>query len=220
MKWADLRYFCIINPLFQLWIIPPELDDMQKTMLKIMRTTFGSSLLSLTLLFALGSLSQTQAQPVGGKKFERDFSKTKQLFVEITTDEGVMKLELFPKNAPNTVANFEHLVKSGFYKGLIFHRIIEGFMAQGGDPKGDGTGGPGWTIPDEIDPKLQHEPGSLSMANAGPNTAGSQFFICHVAQPHLNGRHAIFGKLVSGFDVLTRLERGDPILDAKMIEIQ
>ncbi len=92
-------------------------------------------------------------------------------------------------------------------------------MAQGGDPNGDGTGGPGWKLDDERN-NLKHEAGSVSMANAGPNTGGSQFFICHMPQTHLDGRHTIFGKLVSGFDVLTRLERGDPIQELKITEVK
>jgi peptidyl-prolyl cis-trans isomerase B (cyclophilin B) len=192
-----------------------------KTILARLMTGIRPVFASMGLALLLGGLATPSDAATGnGKRFTRDFSKTKQLFVEITTHEGVMKLELFFKAAPNTVANFESLVKSGFYKGLTFHRIIEGFMAQGGDPAGDGTGGPGYTIDDEIDMKVKHEAGTLSMANAGPNTGGSQFFICHMPQPHLDGRHAIFGKLVTGFDVLTRLDRGDPIVDAKIIEIE
>jgi peptidyl-prolyl cis-trans isomerase B (cyclophilin B) len=131
-----------------------------------------------------------------------------------------MKFELLFKDAPNTVANFVHLADSGFYNGLTFHRVIQGFMIQGGDPKGDGTGSAGWTIADEISPNLTHEVGTLSMANAGPNTGGTQFFICHAAQSHLNGRHAVFGKMLSGFDVATRVEKGDPILSVKITEIK
>jgi len=176
--------------------------------------------LALSLVLT-GTLFSAPALAVGmGKTYKRDFSQTKQMFATIKTHEGDMKLELFFKEAPNTVANFEALAKSGFYNGLSFHRIIEGFMAQGGDPKGDGTGGPGWTIDDEIDMNLHHEAGTLSMANAGPNTGGSQFFICHMPQPHLDGRHAIFGKLVSGFDVLTRLEKGDPMISVTITEIK
>jgi peptidyl-prolyl cis-trans isomerase B (cyclophilin B) len=153
-----------------------------------------------------------------GKQFNRDYSKTKQIFAEIQTHEGAIKVELYFKEAPNTVANFVHLAETGFYKGLTFHRVIAGFMTQGGDPNGDGTGGPGYNIDDERN-NLKHEAGTLSMANAGPNTAGSQFFICHMPQPHLDGRHTIFGKVISGFDALTRIERGDPILDLKITEI-
>jgi peptidyl-prolyl cis-trans isomerase B (cyclophilin B) len=152
------------------------------------------------------------------RAFKKDYSKTEKITVEIKVHEGTMKFDLNFKSAPNTVANFVHLVDSGYYKGTAFHRVIQGFMIQGGDPKGDGTGGPGYSIADEIDPKLKHETGTLSMANAGANTGGSQFFICHVAQPHLDGRHAIFGKMTSGFDVLTRVEKGDPILGIKITE--
>jgi len=153
-----------------------------------------------------------------GRVFDKDYSKTEKITAEIKVHEGVMTFELYFRQAPNTVANFTHLVDSGFYEGTTFHRVIQGFMAQGGDPKGDGTGGPGYTIADEIDPALKHETGTLSMANAGPNTGGSQFFICHTPQAHLNGRHAVFGKMVSGFDVLARIEKGDPILGIKITE--
>ena len=173
-------------------------------------------LITLSALVCLAAFSQASAQ---GRNYKRDYTGIKQIFVDIKTHEGDMKLELYFKQAPNTVANFTHLVDSGFYKGLPFHRIIEGFMAQGGDPNGDGTGGPAWKIDDEHN-DLKHEAGTLSMANAGPNTAGSQFFICHMPQPHLDGRHTIFGKLISGFDVLTRIERGDPMLDIKITEVK
>lgn len=173
----------------------------------------------LTVVLAAFSLAATSLASAQGRDFKRDYSHTKQMFVEIKTHEGTMKLELFFKKAPNTVANFVHLADSGFYNGLPFHRIIEGFMAQGGDPNGDGTGGPKWKIDDERN-DLKHEAGTLSMANSGPNTAGSQFFICHMPQTHLDGRHTIFGKLVSGFDVLTRLERGDPMLEVKVTEVK
>jgi peptidyl-prolyl cis-trans isomerase B (cyclophilin B) len=183
-------------------------------MLRMLKTLIlKRSFLPLVLL----ALSFASAQ--SGRQYNRDYANTKQIFAEIKTHEGVIKVELYFKEAPNTVANFLHLVDSGFYKGLPFHRIIEGFMAQGGDPKGDGTGGPNWKIDNEAN-NLKHEAGSLSMANAGPNTAGSQFFICHMPQSHLDGRHTIFGKVVSGFDVVTRLERGDPMLDITVTEVK
>lgn len=153
-----------------------------------------------------------------GRVFKKDFSKTEKVVAEIKVHEGVMTFELLFKKAPNTVANFMHLTDSGYYKGTSFHRVIQGFMAQGGDPKGDGTGGPGYTIADEIAPDLKHVTGTLSMANAGAGTGGSQFFICHTPQAHLDGRHAIFGKMISGYDVLTRIEKGDPILSIKVTE--
>jgi len=128
--------------------------------------------------------------------------------VTFTMENGdVMKAELYPEIAPETVANFEKLVKSGFYDGLTFHRVIPGFMIQGGDPRGNGTGGPGWTIKGEFTANgfkndLKHTAGVLSMARAmDPNSAGSQFFIMVEAAPHLDGQYAAFGKLVEGLDV-------------------
>lgn len=119
------------------------------------------------------------------------------------TNKGVFTVELFEDKAPITTANFIDLVKHNFYDGLIFHRVIDGFMIQGGDPKGNGTGGPGYTIKDEFHPDLKHDSaGILSMANAGPNTGGSQFFITLAATPWLNGHHAVFGKVVDGLDVV------------------
>jgi len=128
--------------------------------------------------------------------------------VTFTMENGdVMKAELYPEIAPETVANFEKLVKSGFYDGLTFHRVIPGFMIQGGDPLGNGTGGPGWSIKGEFSANgfkndLKHTPGVLSMARSmNPNSAGSQFFIMVEAAPHLDGQYAAFGKLVEGLDV-------------------
>ncbi len=181
-----------------------------------MKTT--AILCSLLALLAapLAPRAQEAGQPV--RAFERDYTGVESIQAEIHTHEGVMTFELEFREAPMTVANFLHLIDSGFYDGLIFHRVIHGFMVQGGDPKGDGSGGPGYVIPDEISPTLTHETGTLSMANAGPGTGGSQFFICHTPQPHLNGRHAIFGRMVSGYDVVTRIERGDPILAIRITE--
>lgn len=119
------------------------------------------------------------------------------------TSKGDFKVELFEDKAPVTARNFITLVNKKFYDGLIFHRVIDGFMIQGGDPKGNGTGGPGYVIPDEFHPDLKHSgPGILSMANAGPNTGGSQFFITLAATPWLDGHHAVFGKVVEGLDVV------------------
>ncbi len=119
---------------------------------------------------------------------------------------GDIRIELFRDRAPKTVENFVTLVRKGFYNGLTFHRVIPGFMIQGGCPKGDGTGGPGYTIPDEFDATLRHDgPGVLSMANAGPNTGGSQFFITLAATPWLDKKHAVFGKVRSGHDVVEKI---------------
>ncbi len=121
----------------------------------------------------------------------------------IDTSMGTVTLELYEDKAPRTVENFVKLAKDGFYDGLIFHRVIKDFMIQGGCPKGTGTGGPGYQFEDEFHDALRHdEPGMLSMANAGPNTNGSQFFITLAATPWLDGKHAIFGKIVGGMDVV------------------
>ncbi len=123
--------------------------------------------------------------------------------VGLETSKGVIKLELFAAETPVTVENFLKLCKSGFYDGLTFHRVIDGFMIQGGCPRGDGSGGPGYVIKDEFVAGLKHSmPGILSMANAGPNTGGSQFFITLAPTPWLDGKHTIFGKVVAGMDVV------------------
>jgi cyclophilin family peptidyl-prolyl cis-trans isomerase len=135
--------------------------------------------------------------------------------VRISTGKGDMLVELYEDKVPNTVANLIELAGNGFYKGMSFHRIIPGFMAQGGCPNSKagatgapGTGGPGYTFADEINPTLKHTGrGILSMANAGPNTNGSQFFLCFAAAPHLDGKHAVFGKVIAGEQVLDRLEK-------------
>ncbi len=120
-----------------------------------------------------------------------------------TTNQGSFDVELFEDKAPNTAGNFEKLAEKGFYDGTIFHRVIDGFMIQGGDPTGSGRGGPGYTIKDEFEPSLRHTgEGILSMANAGPNTGGSQFFITLAATPWLDNKHAIFGKVTSGMEVV------------------
>ena len=128
----------------------------------------------------------------------------------IETPRGTIKLELFADKVPNTVANFEKLANSKFYDGLTFHRVISDFMIQGGCPYGTGTGGPGYQFDDEFHPHLRHDgPGVLSMANAGPNTNGSQFFITHVACPWLDGKHSVFGRVIEGQDVVDSIRQGD-----------
>ncbi len=134
--------------------------------------------------------------------------------VKLVTGKGELTVELFEDKVPNTVANFISLAESNFYQGMTFHRIIPGFMAQGGCPNSKpgargtpGTGGPGYQFADEIQPSLKHTgPGVLSMANAGPNTNGSQFFLCFVATPWLDGKHAVFGQVTKGLEVLKLLE--------------
>jgi len=128
------------------------------------------------------------------------------------TDKGDIVIDLAAKDAPNTVNNFVYLSQAGYYDGLNFHRVIANFMIQGGDPVGNGTGGPGYRFNDEFSPKWRHSgPGMLSMANAGPGTNGSQFFITHAAQPHLDDRHSVFGKVTSGIDVVNNIRQGDKI---------
>lgn len=124
------------------------------------------------------------------------------------TSKGDFRIELFEDKVPVTTGNFVELAEAGFYNGVIFHRVIDGFMIQGGCPQGTGMGGPGYTIDDEFHPELKHDgPGILSMANAGPNTGGSQFFITLVPTDWLDGRHAVFGKVVEGMDVVSAIGR-------------
>ena len=132
----------------------------------------------------------------------------------IKTEKGDMTVEFFPEDAPGTVKNFVELSEKGYYDGLTFHRVIDDFVIQGGCPKGDGTGGPGYTIDCELDGDNQyHDRGVLSMAHAGRNTGGSQFFICHNRKntSHLDRRHTVFGKVVEGLDVIDEIKAGDKI---------
>lgn len=129
----------------------------------------------------------------------------------LTTDKGDITLDLFADKVPNTVNNFVFLARQGFYDGTIFHRVIADFMAQGGDPTGSGMGGPGYQFADEFDRTLKHDkPGVLSMANAGPGTNGSQFFITHIATPWLDGKHSVFGQVAKGMDVLMSIQPRNP----------
>ena len=138
-----------------------------------------------------------------------DPKKTYKAHME--TDKGTMVIELFAEKTPKTVNNFVFLSREGFYDGIIFHRVIGNFMVQGGDPTGTGRGGPGYKFGDEFDSSLKHDKkGILSMANAGPGTNGSQFFITHGPTPHLNGKHTVFGQVVEGLDVLMSIPERDP----------
>lgn len=129
------------------------------------------------------------------------------------TDKGSIRVELFDDKTPKTVANFEKLVSEKFYDGLNFHRVIPDFMIQGGCPNGTGTGGPGYKFADEFHPDLKHDTaGVLSMANSGPNTNGSQFFITHTATPWLDGKHSVFGKVIDGQDTVDAIAQGDKIV--------
>jgi len=128
----------------------------------------------------------------------------------IETTKGKIVIELYDDKVPKTVANFEKLAGEGFYDGLKFHRVIDDFMVQTGCPKGTGTGGPGYQFEDEFHAELTHDgPGILSMANSGPNTNGSQFFITHVSCPHLDNKHSVFGKVTEGLDIVNAIVQGD-----------
>jgi len=149
---------------------------------------------------------------------ERQWSQPPEMTVDpktayraiLETGKGRIEVELYPEHAPKTVNNFVFLAREGFYDGVSFHRVIPDFVIQGGDPTGTGMGGPGYQFEDETKGNpLRHETGSLSMANAGPNTNGSQFFIAHSPQPHLDGRHTVFGKVVVGQDVVNAIQQGD-----------
>ncbi len=142
-------------------------------------------------------------------------------YAYLKTQYGTMKIEFFEKDTPITVKNFTDLAESGFYDGLTFHRVIPNFVIQGGDPDGDGSGGPGYTIPDELDGENQHhDRGVLSMAHAGPNTGGSQFFICHSRDntSHLDGVHTCFGKVIENVDIVDKVKQGDLIEEIKIVE--
>jgi peptidyl-prolyl cis-trans isomerase B (cyclophilin B) len=138
------------------------------------------------------------------------------LIATFDTDRGPIKVELYPDQAPLTVASFVNLARRGFYDGLNFHRVIPDFMVQGGCPEGSGRGGPGYKFEDEANNGVRHERGVLSMANAGPNTNGSQFFITHVATPWLDGKHTVFGKVVEGLDVVDKVAQGDLIRSVRI----
>jgi peptidyl-prolyl cis-trans isomerase B (cyclophilin B) len=159
---------------------------------------------------------------------KKQYSKSPDMVIDakknyqatIKTNKGDIQLELFAKDTPKTVNNFVFLARDKFYDGLTFHRVINNFMVQGGDPDGDGRGGPGYRFEDETrgNSRQKHETGSLSMANAGPNTNGSQFFICHGPQPHLDGKHTVFGKVTKGQDVVNALKNGDVMNEVVITE--
>ncbi len=154
-----------------------------------------------------------------------DYSKeelSKFQYAVITTEHGTMNVKLYVEETPNTVANFAHLSNEGFYNGLNFHRVIPGFVAQGGCPEGTGTGGPGWAIECEADQTSKHAKGALSMAHAGPNTGGSQFFVCYDALAHLDGLHTVFGAIEpsdeDSMKVLDSIDQNDTIVSIEIKE--
>ncbi len=153
------------------------------------------------------------------KPFDMQIDTKKKYTATIETNLGIIVADLFATQAPRTVNNFVSLARDGYYDGVTFHRVIKDFMIQGGDPTGTGRGGPGYTFKDEFDPKLKHDkPGVLSMANAGANTNGSQFFITHVPTPWLDGKHSVFGQVVKGQDVVNKIEQGDVMLSVTITE--
>ena len=153
-------------------------------------------------------MAETLAPPSGALDTSKSYA------ARFKTEKGDIVVELFADRAPRTVENFVNLARAGFYDGTTFHRVIGGFMAQGGDPTGTGTGGPGYQFADEFEPSLRHDsPGILSMANAGPGTNGSQFFITYGPTPHLDNKHSVFGRVTSGLDVLQSLRERDPQRD-------
>ena len=151
---------------------------------------------------------------------EMQIDPSKSYKVTIESSQGAIELELYPEHAPKTVNNFVFLAREGFYDGISFHRVIADFMIQGGDPTGSGRGGPGYKFEDEVAGNpLTHEKEVISMANAGPNTNGSQFFITHSPQPHLNGKHTVFGKVVKGQEVVDAIQQGDKMERLEVSEV-
>ena len=165
---------------------------------------------ALVFLLATFVLFTTGCSAAGMNDKDKGAKKMANPIAVFETNHGTFEIELFEDKAPITVKNFIDLAEKGFYDGLIFHRVIDGFMIQGGDPNGMGTGGPGYVIPDEFHKDLKHDSeGVLSMANAGPNTGGSQFFITLAATPWLDGHHSVFGKVVKGMDVVREIGKVD-----------
>ncbi|HUV28706.1 MAG TPA: peptidylprolyl isomerase [Anaerolineales bacterium] len=151
---------------------------------------------------------------------EMQIDKEKIYRVKMETSKGLIEIDLYPEYAPKTVNNFVFLTQQGYYDGVSFHRVINNFVIQGGDPTGTGAGGPGYKFEDELlGNPLKHETNSLSMANAGPNTNGSQFFITHSPQAHLDGKHTVFGKVVKGADVVDAISQGDLMEKVEISEL-
>jgi cyclophilin family peptidyl-prolyl cis-trans isomerase len=204
------------------WIkIAKETGELEKMLMNLAQSSKAGNELARVIQSQIMAMPQTQAawkkeieiRTAETEAGEKDTAK-KLPRVEFTTTKGKIVLELFENEAPNTTANFISLVEKGFYNGVVFHRVLPNFMAQGGDPSGSGGGGPGYVIDDECGNKFpqyrKHFRGSISMANAGPNTNGSQFFLTFVPTSFLDGRHTVFGRVVEGIDILSDIQRVNP----------
>jgi len=188
--------------------------------MKLKKLSRIASIILISAIFPLAACpgGETPAETPGETPKPKQYSSppamqidtSKSYTATIETEKGNLVLELFASDVPVTVNNFVFLAREGFYDNTTFHRVIADFMAQGGDPTGTGAGGPGYKFADEFT-SHSHVTGALSMANAGANTNGSQFFICYSPQPHLDGRHSVFGQLTEGMDVLLQLSNGDAI---------
>jgi cyclophilin family peptidyl-prolyl cis-trans isomerase/HEAT repeat protein len=176
-------------------------------------TPFAVCLAAEEALTALGAPTRCEPAPATDSPFAHD-PLPKSARVRIVTTQGTLHATLFPEAAPSTVRNFLGLVRKKFFDGLSWHRVVPGFVSQGGDPQGDGSGGPGWTIPCEINPH-RYDEGTLGMALSGRDTGGSQWFITHTPQPHLDGRYTVFGQLTDGLDVVIKLVEGDRIVEVR-----
>ncbi len=187
-----------------------------------------AGIVAIALLFFFTQTNPSNGKDINGSELEMKNEKTTNTKVLLETSMGNITIKLFEDKAPITTANFKKLVQQGFYDGTIFHRIIAGFMIQGGDPAGTGTGGPGYTIKDEFVPELKHsKAGILSMANTGqPNTGGSQFFITLAPTPWLDGKHSVFGEAIEGIDVLEAIGKvqtdsnDKPLKEIKIIKAE
>jgi peptidyl-prolyl cis-trans isomerase B (cyclophilin B) len=172
-------------------------------------------ILALAMLapFAFAQAEKKEAAPAKAAVTVKDIK------IKMVTSKGEIEATLFASKVPMTTANFLNLAKKGYYDGITFHRVIPDFMIQGGDPTATGTGGPGYKFGDEFDPSLKHnKPGIFSMANAGPGTNGSQFFITHVPTPHLDGKHSVFGEVTKGQDVVNKIVKGDKITKIEVLD--
>jgi peptidyl-prolyl cis-trans isomerase B (cyclophilin B) len=179
---------------------------------------FPAICILVSLIATAGGLRAQEPSHESGKS-SKDMSTIQDIRIVIKTSKGDIKGTLYASKAPITVANFLNLASSGYYNGIAFHRVIPDFMIQGGDPTGTGRGGPGYQFEDEFAPGLRHDrPGMFSMANSGPNTNGSQFFITHVPTPWLDGKHAIYGEVTEGQGVVNSIQQGDEIETIEILD--